>query len=296
MKKSISLVLFLMILLIGMSGCNQQAAENSVKDPDKLLVYTSFYPMYDLTQKIGGDRIVLKNMVPTGTEPHDWEPSAADIVNLEKAQVFIYNGAGVEHWATQVLASLENKELLTVEATQGLNIVEDDGHAWISIRLAKAEMANIKAALVEADPDNAQYYEDNYQHYATLFDELDQAFTGTISVLPKKDIVVAHQAFGYLCADYGLNQIAIEGLSAESEPDPARMKEIINLARERQVTTIFFEELVSPEVAETIAAELGIKTAVLNPLEGLTKEQEAAGADYLSIMEENLAALKAALQ
>ncbi len=301
----------------GSSSLSSQSAETpqSLEDSNKLNIYTSFYPMYDFTVKVGGDKVNVTNLVPAGTEPHDWEPSTTDLANLEKADLLVYSGVRMEHWVDKVVGSLTNKELITVEASKGISLQEGhhheeeeadqdeheeespyDPHVWISIRNAKVEMENIKNALVHADPDNAAYYEENYVAYAKKFDELDQKFTDQLSALPNKTIVVAHEAFGYLCSDYGLTQMGIEGLSADSEPDPARMAEIIRFARDNNVNTIFFEELVSPKTAEAIASEIGVKTDMLNPLEGLTEEQLAAGEDYLSIMGKNLEALAAALK
>ena len=301
------------------------AAASDNKGNDKLEVYTSFYPLYDFAVKIGGDKVKVINLVPAGTEPHDWEPATTDILSLEKADMLIYNGAGMEHWVDQVSASLENENLILLEASNGITLLEGgehedehagedehteedeegnetaahegfDPHVWLSIRNGKKEMENIKDAFVIADPDNKDYYEANFVKYAAEFDALDQKFSQELSGLTNKDLIVAHQAFAYLCADYDLNQVAIEGLAADSEPDAKRMAEIIDFARDKEIKTIFFEELVSPKVAETIAAEIGAQTAVLNPLEGLTQEQLNAGEDYLSIMEKNLNALVSALK
>lgn len=307
-----------------------------VKTPgnsEKLEVYTSFYPLYDFAVKIGGDKVKVINLVPAGTEPHDWEPATTDILSLEKADMLIYNGVGMEHWVDQVSASLENKNLILLEASNGITLLEGgehedehadedalkdehdgekdehtdedekigahkgfDPHVWLSIKNAKKEMENIKDAFVKADPDNKDFYEANYEKYAAEFDAMDLKFNKELSGLTNKDLIVAHQAFAYLCTDYGLKQVAIEGLAADSEPDAKRMAEIIDFARDKEIKTIFFEELVNPKVAETIAAEIGAQTDVLNPLEGLTQEQLNAGEDYLSIMEKNLKALVSALK
>ncbi len=313
---------FVLALFAGCAGTKSVSAGGgaAVDNPGKLSVCASFYPMYDFASKIGGDRIEMINMVPAGTEPHDWEPSATDITNLEKADVFIYNGAGMEHWAEKVLDSLQNKNLIAVEASNGLTLLEGHGHeeesageedhedeeeheeeafdphVWLSPQNAKGEMEAIKNAFSQADPENKDYYEANFSKYAAEFDALDSEFKDTLSAFKNRDIIVAHQAFGYLCADYGLNQVAIEGLSADSEPDPARMAEIIRFAKEHDVKVIFFEELVSPKVAETIASAIGAETDVLNPIEGLSDEQLKSGDDYFSVMRQNLAALKAALE
>lgn len=286
-----------------------------------LTVMASFYPMYDFARKIGGDRVTVTNMVPAGTEPHDWEPSPSDIVALEQADVFVYSGAGMEHWVEDVLASLDNRELVSVEASSGIQLLEGhhhhedeeeaahqdedshaheeeasyDPHVWLAPLNAKQEMENIKNALVEADPDNAEYYVANYETWGARCDQLDQEFKSGLSDLKSQDIVVSHEAFGYLCEAYGLHQMGIEGFSPDSEPDPARMAEIQDFVTEHQVKVIFSEELVSPKVAQAIADATGARVETLSPLEGLTDEQLAGGADYFSVMEQNLSVLRAAL-
>lgn len=307
MKKIISLLLIVpMLLTIGCSK-NSDANESSENTDGKIKIYTSIYPVYDFTKKVGGDKVDVTNLVPAGTEPHDWEISTSDVVNLEKADMLIYNGAGIENWTDKIINTLENKDIVYVKTSEGLdihNVSEDDSHkddghdhgnydphTWLSIKNARKEMENIKNALVKYDPDNAQYYEENYETYAKKFDELDKKYSDTLGPIKNKTIIVAHEAFGYLCSEYDINQEGIEGLTPDSEPDPARMGEIIKFAKENNVKTIFFEELVSPKVAETIAKEINAKTAVLNPLEGLTEEQINNGEDYFTVMEQNLEAL-----
>lgn len=344
MKKSVYIILSALAVSLCCAGCGNQTATEAEKKKevpgqtssnvngesdeknagDKLKVAASFYPMYDFACKIGGDKAEVTNMVPAGTEPHDWEPSATDIRELEAADLFVYNGAGMEHWVENVLDTLDNQKLTVVEAAKGLTLVEGkhdhggeatdhdeaseskatdhddhseyDPHVWLDPMNAKAEMENIKNAFVEADPENKAYYEMNYETYAEEFRWLDQDYRDGIAKISNKNLITAHEAFGYLCNAYGLNQIGIEGLMPDSEPDAARMNEIIQFAREHDVKTIFFEELVSPKVAETIASEIGAKTEVLNPLEGLNDEELAAGADYFSVMRENLKTLEKALK
>ncbi len=318
MKHKIVLSLAVTVILSLFAGCAAQgnAADQPLSvagDGDKLTVYASFYQMADFAEKIGGDKVALTTLVPAGTEPHDWEPAAADLAGLEKADVLVYNGAGMEHWVEQVLSSVSNKKLLAVEAARGIALLpgvheEDeeaesgeaeaayDPHVWLSPKNAKAMLNNIKDALAQADPNNKAYYQENCDRFTAELDKLDKEFSDTLAPLPNKDVVVAHQAFGYLCAEYGLNQVAIEGLSPDSEPDPARIAEIIDFVKQNQVKVIFFEELVSPKVAQTVADATGASTDVLNPLEGLTDEQLAAGEDYFSIMRKNLQALQSALQ
>lgn len=296
-----------------LTGCGTQPADTAAGD-GRLRVLTSFYPMYDFACKIGGDCIDVTNMVPSGTEPHDWEPSTNDLKNLEKADVFIYNGADMEPWADDLLVS-RSDTLRVVEASENVELRTTDGehehahehegadhhhgdfdpHVWLDPENAKIEMEAIRDALCAADPENSTVFQSNYEKYATELDALDAEFREKLAPLPNRTIVVAHEAFGYLCDAYGLTQVGIEGLSPDSEPDPGRMAKVIDFVREHSISTIFFEELVSPKVAEAIASETGAQAKMLSPLEGLSDEQAAAGADYFSVMHDNLAALMEAL-
>lgn len=296
-----------------LTGCGTQPADTAAGD-GRLRVLTSFYPMYDFACKIGGDCIDVTNMVPSGTEPHDWEPSTNDLKNLEKADVFIYNGADMEPWADDLLVS-RSDTLRVVEASENVELRTTDGehehthehegadhhhgdfdpHVWLDPENAKIEMEAIRDALCAADPENSTVFQSNYEKYAAELDALDAEFREKLAPLLNRTIVVAHEAFGYLCDAYGLTQVGIEGLSPDSEPDPGRMAEVIDFVREHSISTIFFEELVSPKVAEAIASETGAQAKMLSPLEGLSDEQAAAGADYFSVMHDNLAALMEAL-
>ena len=311
-KRSLILVAIVVITILSVGFYNLSSA-GSTTSSKKLNIMASFYPMYDFAKKVGGDKVEVTNMVPAGTEPHDWEPSATDIKKLEEADVFIYNGAGMEHWTQDVLGSLENRNLKVVEASKGITLLEGneeeenskeansstgaiyDPHVWLNPLNAKVEMKNIKNAFVKVDPDNKNYYEKNYKRYANKFDQLNQEYKEGLSNIKSKNLITSHEAFGYLCQAYGLNQVGIEGLSADSEPDASRMNEIIQFSKENNVKTIFFEDLVSPKVSKTIADEIGAKTVVLNPIEGLTTKEIKAGKDYFTVMKSNLKILEKAL-
>lgn len=311
-KLTLLLIWLPIIAMLAACGTNH-AAENGGEG--KITVYTSFYTMYDFTAKIGGDRVTVTNMVPSGTEPHDWEPSPKTVAGLSMADLFIYNGGGMESWAEKVIQSVKTPNLHIVETSKGLIhesaetagvITGGDGeghsdgardpHIWLNPMLAKKQMEAIRDGLIQADPVNSEYYESNFNIYSARLDELDRAYREAVKSFSKKEIVVSHEAFGYLCDAYGLKQLAIEGIAGESEPTPAKMAELIDFVREHDVKVIFFEELASPKTAEAIAMETGVSTAMLNPLEGLGEESIKAGNDYFSVMEENLEALKEALR
>lgn len=304
-RKLLKFTMLLLTILIFTVGCS-----NSIEEDDgRLKVYTSFYPMYDFTSKIGGDKVAVYNMVPSGSEPHDWEPAASDLVKLENGDMFVYNGAGMENWVEGVLGALQNKDLVVVEASRGIELLashheddhdhehgEYDSHVWTDPMNVKIEMENIKNGLIDIDPENKDYYEENYEKYSLELDKLDDEFKYALSTLANRDIVVSHKAFSYMAHAYGLNQVAINGLSPDLEPGGARMGEITNFVNDNNIKVIFFEELTSSKIADTIATETGAEVDVLNPLEGLSDEELEAGDDYFSVMRKNLQAILRALQ
>ena len=228
MKKYYKKILMLcgaavMLSAMMLAGCAPQPSTSSnsslSNDNSKLNVITSFYPMYDFAKKIGGEYVEVANLVPAGTEPHDWEPSTTDIASLEHADVFIYNGAGMESWVNKVLSTLSNKSLTTVEASQNVSLraggehehdedenhtdeethdVEHyDPHVWLNPLNAKKEMENIKDAFVKADPEHKQYYENNYKAWSEECDRLYSEYQEALSQVKTKNLVVSHEAVGY---------------------------------------------------------------------------------------------------
>jgi len=316
MKKIIA-ILTLICLSFGLSAAcafSAMTQENISSDrtdasseSDGLVVYASFYTMKDFASKIGGERIILNSFMPIGADPHGWEPTPALISGLENADVFIYNGAGMEHWVDKVLDTIRNQSLIIVETTAGIHLLEGscdnhssqahhlhdaDPHVWLNPMNAKHQMQVIRDAFVQADPGNSDYYNNNYEKYAAELIKLDEEFHEALSGLQNRHIVVAHEAFGYLCDAYGLIQLGIAGLEANVEPSPSRMARIVDFVRENDISVIFFEASASSRVADAVARETGARTAVLSPIEGLTDAQIAAGDDYFSVMRQNLQVLK----
>jgi zinc transport system substrate-binding protein len=305
----LSFVLFAMLF----SGCKSKTGVGNYSEiednEDKIKVYTSIYPMFDFAAKIGGDKIELKNLVPAGVEPHDWEPSPRDIAGIESADLFIYNGAGMETWVEKILKTLSNSKLVTVETSREIELLESkdsndeehnhhgyDPHVWLNPLFAKKQMEAIKDAFVKADSANRDFYEKNFEINSQKLIELDRDYREAVKAFKRKDVVVTHEAFGYMCDAYGLNQLAIEGIDAHSEPTPARMTEIARYIRDKDVKIIFFEKLSSPKVAQTVADSVGVRVLALNALEGLSEEETKVGKEYFSVMRDNLEALKEALE
>lgn len=318
LKKSFVLSAGLALIL---SGCgtqsdnaptnDSQAGPGTTQSGNKLNVVTTFYPMYEFTRQVAGDHANVTALIPAGAEPHDWEPSAKDMAQVKDADVFVYNGI-VEGWAEQALSSAPSDKRVVVEASKGLQLMEGtaeeahaeeghdhdhvmDPHVWLDPVLAQKEVESIEAGLVEADPANKADYEKNAAAYIAKLKELDTAFKTGLKDAKRKDFITQHAAFGYLAKQYGLTQVPIAGLSPEQEPTPDKLAEIIKFSKENSVKTIFFETLVDPKVAQTVSTEIGAKTDVLNPLEGLTDEDKKNNLDYLGVMKNNLEALKKAL-
>lgn len=321
--------LLAVLLVLGLAGCGAKgpdaaAASAAAAQTDsgaKVRVVTSFYAMEDFAKRVGGDDIEVTNLVPAGTEPHDWEPSATDMQTIQDADLFVYNGASMEHWVDDTLSSLGSQAPKAVKASDGIQLLagdhhdhgdaatdaaetvadgatdkaEVDPHVWLNPENAKVELANIRDALSEVDPAHKDDYAKNFETYAAKMDQLDKDFRDRLSGVPNKTIVVAHEAFGYLCDAYGLTQVPITGMDAEGEPDAQTMASIIDQVKSQNIKVIFSEDLVSPKVAKQIADATGATCEVLSPIEGLTDEQIAQGEDYFSVMESNLDELMKAL-
>ncbi|MEK3716298.1 metal ABC transporter solute-binding protein, Zn/Mn family [Paenibacillus sp. FSL R7-0333] len=312
-----------LLLTLSLAACGPKSNGSIVEG--KVNVITTFYPIYEFTAEIGGEDANVINLLPVGVEPHDWTPRSQDIISTSKAQLFLYNGAGLEGWVPNFLKSLDrDSKTKAVEVSQGVKLIttdEDDGHdhgheqegeeaeadghgdslhtdphTWVSPKSALVMAKNIKDSLQSVDPAHTEGYEERYQKLADRLSALDLKFTEELGKLPGKEIVVSHQAFSYLARDYGLSQHAIMGLSPDAEPRGQDLVKLAALVKAEGIRYIFFEELVSDKLAKTLASETGVSTMVLNPVEGLTEAQQKNGDNYFTLMEKNLQNLILALQ
>lgn len=280
MKKILTLIISLVMLC-----CTACSNTTQTKEDDKLQVYTSFYAMYDIARQIGGDKAEVYLMCPVGTEPHDYEPKTTDIAKLSEADVFVYNGGGMESWAEKVVSSL--KDVKVVCASDGVEKAQNsDPHIWLNPNNAVKEAENILNAFSESDPENKAFYETNFNSFKDKAAELDKEYKAVSETAAVKDIIVAHAAYGYLCQAYGFEQIAVENAQS-TEPSPARMAEIVDIIKEKGIKYICSEELESAKMIQAIADETGVGVVTLNPFEG-----DKDNKDYFTVMHENLDVLK----
>ena len=259
-----------------------------------LQVAASFYPHYFFASQIGGDKATVYNITPAGTEPHDYEPSTKDIARVENSKMLVLNGR-VEPWANNIKDNLQNKDILFVTAGEGLMTIKADPHIWLSPVLAKKEVEKITKGFIQVDPPNKDYYIDNETVLEKRLDELDNKYKQGLQNCKTHTIVTSHAAFGYLANAYGLEQKAISGISPDEEPSSKTLAGIANYVKDNNIRYIFFESLVSPKLAQTLAGETGTQTLVLDPIEGLSDDTIKQGKNYFTLMESNLKNLQKAL-
>lgn len=300
------------------------------KAGDKLAVVASFYPMQYLAEEIGGSHVDVSTLTKPGVEPHELELGTRQAAELGEADYILYL-KGIQPAVDEAITAADVPDTvdaasLTTLEKHGSEVGHDHGdehagehageehgdehaedehshegggeagadpHIWLD-PVKYAEVAKgVGASLEKADPDNAAAYKKNTTALVERLNGLDTAFEQGLADTTTKTFITTHSAFGYLAERYGLTQESISGLSPESEPSPARIKELRSIATEDKVGTVFFETLVSDKTAKTVAADSGLKTDVLDPLEGITEKSK--GADYVEVMKSNLAALEKAL-
>jgi zinc transport system substrate-binding protein len=259
----------------------------------KIKVVASFYPIYEFIKKVGGDKVDVSILIPVGVEPHDFEPSIQQVQGAEKADLVIFNGAGLEGWIERINAKtrvdVSNGTRLLLNNNTDEQKANYDPHIWLDPILAQIEVRNIRDALIKADPKNSQSYTNNAERFIRDLSTLDSEIRNNISACNKKDFIVFHNAFTYFADRYGLKQHSIKGPSPEGEVLPQRLVEVISLAKELDLHVIYSEDLVDPRSAETIAQEIpNGKVLILSPIEGINKQEQEAGVGYLDKMRHNL--------
>jgi zinc transport system substrate-binding protein len=275
------LILVFSVAFLAACGSDGGTADGRVS------VAAAFYPLAYAAEQIGGDQVEVRNLTPPGTEPHDVELSARDVERIRSADVVLYLGSGFQPGFERAVEGANGKAIDLLEGWHLLASEEGvDPHLWLD-PLRYAEQARRIGDVLgrrESAPGLAERPR-----------KLDADFQRGLARCARREIVTSHAAFHYLADRYGLEQIGLTGVSPEAEPTARDLEAIVDEVESTGATTIFFETLVSPRLAETVARETGAKTAVLNPLEGLSQEEVDQGEDYFSVMRENLGALRKAL-
>lgn len=331
-----AIITVMLVMITACGNDSNKKTSGVSNDPSHVQVITSFYPIYYMTKAIGGENVDVTNLIPAGVEPHDWTPKSKDLLTASNADLLLYHGAGMETWIDNFKNGIDSKSSVVVkEVSAGITLIDSaeevgseemdhdhdhdedathdhnedatkeaghthshttDPHTWVSPKSALKIASNIKDSLIQVDEAHAEIYNTNYEALVEKLISLDQQYTDELSKVTNRTIVVSHESFGYVARDYDLNQISIMGLNPNSEPRAQDILEIAKTVKANNIKYIFFEELVSDNLAKMLASEAKVDTLVINSLEGLTTKQEKDGEDYLSLMAQNLQNLMQALQ
>ncbi|MDU5664059.1 metal ABC transporter substrate-binding protein, partial [Streptococcus vestibularis] len=289
------------VVLAASAGIYYTTSQHDSKGNGDLKVVTSFYPVYEFTKQIVGDEGEVSYLIPAGSEAHDFQPSTKNVADIEKADTFVYLNENMETWVPKIEKTINTKNTKVIEASKGMVLLpgteeedhdhggeehhhEYDPHVWLSPKRSQKLVKTIRDGLIAQHPDKKAVFTTNAEKYLKKLQALDKEYTEALSHTKQKSFVTQHAAFAYLALDYGLTQVPISGVSAESDPSAKRIASLSKYVKEYDINYIYFEENASSSVAKTLANEVGVKTAVLNPIESLTKEQLKKGEDYVSVM------------
>jgi zinc transport system substrate-binding protein len=285
-------------------------SQQNKAESDKLKVVATFYPLAFFAQQIGGEEVTVTQLIPDNTEVHTWQPSFADILAVDEADVIIYNGASLDHWfKDDILPTIDSSNKIIVETTKGVQLIETetehadeheelyDPHTWISPFLAKQQAQNIYEALIQKDPDHEAYYSERWQNLKTRFEELDNNYLTGLSTKNKEDIFVAHAAFGYLADRYGFKQHGVIGISADEQPSAQVYANLVDMMMEHETYVVYVDPVYTEESVQTLKNDLETRTDqkvqilklyfMLGAIDGL---------DYFGQQEKNLENLKIGLE
>lgn len=307
-KKRMTIIGILLILACAIVGGIWFNEHEKQKSGD-IEVVATFYPMYEFTKNVLGDQGHVSLLIKAGKEPHDFDPSTKDVATIQKADALVYDNESMETWIPKVKKSIGKDKTDFIRATGNMVLLagseeegeeegheghhhEFDPHVWLSPQRSIKLVENIRDSLSKKYPNKAKIFKKNAAAYIKKLEALDKEYISALSAARQKSFITQHAAFAYLALDYGLNQIHINGISAESEPSAQHLANLSQQVKDSGIKYIYFEENASSAVSETLAKEAGVETLVLNPIESLTEGEMKGGQDYLSIMRQNLKNLR----
>jgi len=270
------IVLLAIICLIGVSSYVAPSikGECSQEKLEKLDVIVSIAPLAEWVKSVGGNKVDVTILVPPRASPHTYEPKPSQLIKVEKAKIFVKNGAGLEFWANKIVRI--NKDILVVDISKEIKLIElspkeqkkhhllKDPHLWLSLRNAKKGVKEIYEALSKVNPENEEYYRKNMNEYIEKLDALDKEISKKLKAVKNKKFIVLHPSWSYFSKDYGLEQIPIE--RGGKEPGPKYIKKIIDTARENNIKVVFVEPQFNQKSAQMIAREIDGRVVSINPL------------------------------
>lgn len=286
MKRKLMTLLVLVVALVSLSGCTSKSQAFKSSE-GKVKVAVTFNAIREFTEAVGKDKVEILTIIPDGTEPHDFEPKAKDLASISQANIFVYNGLGLENWVDNALKTVDNNKLIQVDASKNAKGIKEgqeyDPHLWLSISGAVVEIDNIRDALIKADAANKAFYTKNAEDYISKLNSLSDEYKGKFEKVASKKFVTGHAAFAYLCRDFGLEQNSVEDVFAEGEPSAKQLETLTKYCKDNNIKTVFVESMVSPKVSNTLANEVGAKAEKI-----YTEEAKEDGKDYYAAMKYNL--------
>jgi len=308
MKLKQLIVFFIFIILLASFAACAKRVEEPAR-MKKLKVITTLFPLYDMAKSIGVDKSDVSLLLPPGVEAHSFEPKPSDIVKINEADVFVYTGKFMEPWAEEIIKGAVNKNLIVVDASQGTKMIPAvfhdadepkgslDPHIWLDFDNAKIMVKNIMQAFQLKDGANKDFYEQKAEDYISKLTELDALYRTALAVCKHKEIVYGgHYAFGYMAKRYGLKYLAAQGVSPDAEPTANDLVRLVEQIRKDKIRYVFYEELTSPKIAQTISGETKAKMLLLNAAHNVSREQFEQGLSFFDILKKDLENMRIGLE
>jgi zinc transport system substrate-binding protein len=297
MKKAAILAISLIIIIAvaATAGIYYLTQPSKPQTSTKLNVIATFYPLYDFAQNIGGDKVTVSILVPETVDVHDFEPTPSSISAVSTADVLIYNGAGLEPWIADIVSASDNPDLIQVNTSQGITLLPVaqqfqggnqiyDPHFWLNPVDAQQQVRNILQGLIQADPADSQYFTQNADVYIAKLDALNQQAINATTNTATNHFVTFHESFAYFAKQYNISQVPILG-PFEEEPSASDIQNVINAIHQYGLRYVGYESLENPAISQSISTQTNALLIEMNPIEGLTDEQNAAGDNYITLMQ-----------
>lgn len=313
MKKHIKFLSVIILIAVTLSGCSYNTETKSSNG--KIKIIASLFPQYDFAKQIAKDKAEVTLLLPPGTESHTFDPTPADIMKISNSDVFLYTGKYMEPWVEKLISGIDNKNLNIVDTSIDIDLIENehhhedekieehedhgkyDPHIWLDPVLAGKMVDNILVALCKQDPENADFYRKNANEYKQKLSLLDSDIKNEIENAKRKTIVFASRfACGYFIKRYNLTyKSVISGCSAESEPSVKKIASVLNFIKENNIPIVYYEELTTPKIAESICNSAKVKALRFSTCHNLSRNDFDNGVTYIDMMRENLENLKMGL-
>lgn len=287
--------------------------KNTQIQTNKIVVITTLFPLYDIAKNIGQDKVEVTLLLPPGVEAHSFEPKPSDIVKINKADIFVYTGKFMEPWAEDIIKGISGKDVKIINSSIGVKMAKEeesghkddsahydggfDPHIWLDFDNAKIMVDNFTKIIIEKDPVNIDYYQKNADEYKNQLTKLDDDYKNTLANCKNNTIIYGgHYTFGYLASRYNLKYLSTQGISPNTEPNARDLIQLVKQIKKDNIEYIFYEELASSKIAETLVNETKTRMLLLNGAHNLTKEDFKNKVSFFLVMRDNLNNFKVGLQ